>query len=97
MKHYIIAVALKPAAKDTEPKKYLVSVRKGVERRKHALGLALGLICGAERSPFMPFAWSRQKVKTERGKKELGKPWLERDEFEVRRLSDIKVKLMPQN
>jgi|GEM_PF-5180070 len=98
MKHYIVSISLRPAVEKAEqPKKYLVSVYNSVERKKHAVALALAVICGTERAPFMPFSWTLEKVRPSKRDIVLGRAWVERDEFEVRKLDDVKGKFVPRS
>ena len=98
MKHYIVSIWLRPMGEKAEqPKKYLVSVFDTVERKKHAVALALAVICGTERVPFMPFSWTSEKVRPVKRTASFGKPWVQRDEFEVRKLDEVKVKLVFRN
>lgn len=93
VRHYIISISLGPPGKKVAPgRKYLVSVWKSVDRKKHAVGLALGLICGSERPPLQPFSWTKEKVQPSDPDAPLGAAWLQRDEFEIRKLSRLKVK-----
>ena len=98
MKHYIVSICLRPATKKAEqPKKYLVTVYNSVDRKKHAVALALAVICGTERAPFMPFSWTSEKVRARKHDADLGRAWIEREEFEVRKMGDVKTKFIPRD
>lgn len=93
VRHYIVSISLGPPGKKTAPvRKYLVSVWKSVDRKKHAVALALALICANERPPLQPFSWAREKVQPADLEAALGAAWLQRDEFEIRKLSRLKIK-----
>lgn len=97
MKHYIVSIWLRPPEEKKElPKSYLVSVFKNVDRKKQAVALALAVICGTERAPFMPFSWRLEKVRPVKRNSNFGRAWIQRDEFEVRKFNDVKVELVPR-